>query len=89
MFDGEFFQTHLEVLKPKDVQDADGLEVVSASDAVVELADDPVETLGVKCHGHGVSGVDRLQSGEEIKQHTLCFLKSGVLNLVRIKTHNS
>lgn len=54
-------QTHLEVLKSKDVQDADGLEVVSAPDAIVDFADDPVEALRVKCHGHGVPGVHRLQ----------------------------
>lgn len=51
----------LEVLEAEDVQDADGLEVVSASDAVVEPADDPVEAPGVERHGHGVSGVHRLR----------------------------
>lgn len=58
-------QTHLEVLKSKDVQDTDGSEVFFAPDAVVELADDPVETLRIKCHGHGVSGVHRLQRSRE------------------------
>lgn len=53
--------THLEVLEAEDVQDADRLEVLFASDAPVERADDPVEALGVKCHGHGVAGVDGLQ----------------------------
>lgn len=65
VFHGESFpwaQTHLEVLESKDVQDADGFEVFFAPDAVVELADDPVETLRIKCHGHGVSGVHRLQT---------------------------
>lgn len=55
-------QTHLEVLEAEDVQDADGLEVLFAPDAAVESADDPVETLGVKCHGHGVPGVHRLHA---------------------------
>ena len=64
MVTSSFCQTHLEVLKPKDVQDADRLEVVFAPDADVELGDDPVETLGIKCHGHGVSGVHRLQEEE-------------------------
>lgn len=27
--------------------------------------DDPVETLRIKCHGHGVSGVHRLQRSRE------------------------
>ena len=45
-------QTHLKVLESEDVQDADGLEVFSAPDARVELADDPVETLRIKCHRH-------------------------------------
>lgn len=54
-------QTHLEVLESKDVQDADGLEVFSAPDAIVDFADDPVEALRVKCHGHGVPGVHRLE----------------------------
>lgn len=54
-------RTHLKVLEAKDVQDADGLEVLFASDAAVERADDPVEALGVKCHGHGIAGVDGLQ----------------------------
>lgn len=58
-------QTHLKVLKSKDVQDADGFEVFFALDAVVELADDPVETLRIKCHGHGVSGVHRLPRSRE------------------------
>lgn len=45
-------QTHLKVLKSKDVEDADGLEVFSAPDAGVQLAGDPVETLRIKCHRH-------------------------------------
>lgn len=53
--------THLKVLEAKDVQDADGLEVLFASDAAVECADDPVEALRVKCHCHGITGVDGLQ----------------------------
>lgn len=53
-------QTHLKVLKSKDVQDADGSKVLFAPDSVVQLTDDPVETLRIKCHGHGVSGVHRL-----------------------------
>lgn len=55
---------YLKVFESKDVEDADGLEVVFPSDAIVELADDPVETLGIKCHGHGVSRVHRLQEKE-------------------------
>lgn len=53
--------THLKVLKAENVQNADGLEVLFASDAAVECADDPVEALGIKCHGHGIAGVDGLQ----------------------------
>lgn len=55
-------QTHLKVLKSKNVQDADGSEVFSAPDAAVQFVDDPVETLSVKCHGHGVPGVHRLHT---------------------------
>lgn len=67
-----FSQTHLEVLKTKDVQDADWLEVVFAPDADIELGDDPVETLGIKCHGHGVSGVHRLQEEPGHHSQTTC-----------------
>lgn len=55
------FSTHLKVLEAEDVEDADGLEVLFAFDAAVERADDPVEALGVKCHGHGIARVDGLQ----------------------------
>lgn len=69
MWDFSSVQTHLEVLKSKDVQDADGFEVFFAPDAVVELADDPVETLRIKRHGHGVSGVHRLWRSRD-KRHS-------------------
>lgn len=60
---------NLEVLKAKDVEDADGLEVISASDAGVEFVDDPVETLRVKCHRHRVPGVHRLKRNKrKVKQ---------------------
>lgn len=52
---------NLKVLKSKNVEDADGFEVLLAPDAVVQLVNDPVETLGIKCHGHGVPGVHRLR----------------------------
>lgn len=60
-------QTHLKVLESEDVQDADGLEVFSAPDARVELADDPVETLRIKCHRHRVPGVHRLSRSRDVR----------------------
>ena len=70
--------THLEVLEPEDVQDADGLEVFVAPDAAVEFPDDPVETLRVKGHGHGVSGVHRLRSRDPRHRDTMSHTEDKV-----------
>lgn len=67
---------YLKVFESKDVEDADGLEVVFPSDAIVELADDPVETLGIKCHGHGVSRVHRLQEKERGEKKKALFRRT-------------
>ena len=45
---------HLKVLKAKDVQDADGLEVVLPPDLLVDPHDYPGKTLGVQRHGNRV-----------------------------------
>ena len=37
----------LKVLKAEDVEDADGLEVLLPFDFLVDLEDDPGETLGI------------------------------------------
>lgn len=41
------FQTNLKVLKAEDVQDSDGLKVFLPFDLLVDLEDDPGETLGI------------------------------------------
>lgn len=52
---------HLKVFKSKDVQDADALEVVFALNLLVDLQNDPRETLRVQRHGHRVPGVHGLR----------------------------
>lgn len=46
---------HLKVLEAKDVEDSDGLEVFLSFDFLVDFHYDPGKTLGIKCHGNGVS----------------------------------
>lgn len=43
---------HLEVLEAEDVEDADGFEVVSAVDLLVDAHDDPGIALRVQRHGN-------------------------------------
>ena len=57
-------EAHLKVFKSKDVQDANRLEVIFASDPAVDLLDHPLEAACVKCHGQGVPAVYCLR-GEE------------------------
>lgn len=46
---------HLKVLKTKDVEDTNGLEVFFSFDFLVDFHDDPGETLRIECHGNRVS----------------------------------
>lgn len=50
-------EAHLKVFKSKDVQDANRLEVILASDPAVDLLDHPLEAACVKCHGQGVPAI--------------------------------
>lgn len=52
--------SHLEVFKAKDIQNANRLEVVLSFDFLVNSGDDPRKTLGIQCHGHRVPGINCL-----------------------------
>ncbi len=54
------YGSHLKVLKPEDVQDADGSEVFIAIDTAVQFTNDPSEALRVESHRHRVPRVHRL-----------------------------
>lgn len=70
---------HLEVLEAKNVEDADGLEVVFPLDLLVDPHYDPGETLRIKCHGNRVSRVHSLQNRTQRDKVTM-DTKSGIKN---------
>lgn len=60
----QLLSSDLKVLEAEDVEDADGFEVFLPLDLLIDLEDDPGETLGIQRHGNRVSGIHGLHRRE-------------------------